>query len=42
MYVKKILESMKLNLELPIIAQCDNKGAVDLDGVSPVILSIVK
>jgi hypothetical protein len=29
-FVKKIIESMELKVELPMIIQCDNKGAVDL------------
>ena len=30
LYVKKLLESMELKVELPMIVKCDNKGAVDL------------
>ena len=30
MYVKKLIESMELKVKLPMIVQCDNKGAVDL------------
>ena len=29
-FVKKVLESMGLKVELPMIVECDNKGAVDL------------
>ena len=30
LYSKKVLESMELKVELPMIIKCDNKGAVDL------------
>lgn len=30
MYVKRILESIRLKVELPLILEMDNKGAVDL------------
>jgi hypothetical protein len=30
MYVKRILESIRLKVELPMILEMDNKGAVDL------------
>ena len=30
MFIKKVLESMELKLELPMIVECDNKGTVDL------------
>ena len=30
MYVKKLIESLELKVELPMIIECDNKGAVDL------------
>ena len=29
-FVKKVLESMGLSVELPMLVECDNKGAVDL------------
>ena len=29
-FVKKVLESMGLQVELPMLVECDNKGAVDL------------
>ena len=29
-FVKKVLESMGLKVELPMLIECDNKGAVDL------------
>ena len=29
-FVKKVLESMGLKVELPMMVECDNKGAVDL------------
>ena len=29
-FVKKVLESMELKVQLPMIVQCDNKGAVDM------------
>ena len=28
--VKKLIESLQLKVELPMIVECDNKGAVDL------------
>ena len=30
LYVKKVIESMKLEVDLPMQVECDNKGAVDL------------
>ena len=30
LYVKKVVESMKLKVDLPMQIECDNKGAVDL------------
>ena len=30
MFLKKIIESLELKVELPMIVECDNKGAVDL------------
>ena len=30
LYVKKVLNSMELQVELPMIVYCDNKGAVDM------------
>jgi hypothetical protein len=30
MYMKRILESIELKVELPMILEMDNKGAVDL------------
>ena len=30
LYVKKVVESMKLKVDLPMIVECDNKGAVNL------------
>ena len=30
LFVKKILESIQLTVQLPMIISCDNKGAVDL------------
>ena len=30
MFMKKVLESMELQVELPILIKCDNKGTVDL------------
>ena len=29
-FVRKVLESMGLQVELPMLIECDNKGAVDL------------
>ena len=30
LYIKKVIESMKLTVDLPMQIECDNKGAVDL------------
>lgn len=30
MYVKKLIESLELTVELPMLVECDNKGGVDL------------
>ena len=30
LYIKKLLESMELQVELPMIVRCDNKGTADL------------
>ena len=30
-YVKKLLESVRLKVQLPVVIQVDNKGAVDLE-----------
>ena len=30
MYMKNLIESLELKVELPMIIECDNKGAVDL------------
>ena len=30
LYIKKVIESMKLTVDLPMLIECDNKGAVDL------------
>ena len=30
LYVKKLVESLKLEVEMPMMIECDNKGAVDL------------
>ena len=31
MYVKKLIESLEMSVELPMIIECDNMGAVDLE-----------
>ena len=30
LYIMRVIESMELQVELPMVIQCDNKGAVDL------------